>query len=106
MANKKWCLTPAERAALPKPPRLTEAQVLALARRLRGTTNSVYQLFEAMTGCPADDAVFDDLEKRGGIFRCVECSYWQGLDQRDGVGDLLCTNCADEADGSSLDDDD
>ena len=77
---------------------LTKIQIDQLAGDLLATTKNVYRRVETIFGSDAlcDEDTFKRLAAQGGIFRCVECSTWQSVDEK--AEDYLdtCQGCADE----------
>jgi hypothetical protein len=77
-------------------PKITKANIEALAKALRGTAGNVYLTADRMFGKNIrgdGDAIFDRLERERDLFRCVECNVWKSLDVRDGE---RCCECAEE----------
>lgn len=79
---------------------LTDDQAKEVAQKLLANGGNVYRRVESILGRPLDDpeidAVYEQVEKAGGIFKCNECNGWFEVTDRCSWRDDACVECEPE----------
>jgi hypothetical protein len=78
---------------------LTDEQAQQVARRIYDTSNNVYRIAEEILGRKLNDegeAVYEQVEKVGKIFKCSECNIWKSDSEKCEWRDDCCIECSEE----------